>query len=275
MINLKEKHNTKQLSSSAINSHISSLNNILKYVEKQELHIKASDYNLSRKFNDSENKENTRESAQKFKEWLNKKYTETGRIGYKALQHAVNIQSVNLRLRESLAVKLLNKDLSNNILQITDKKGAGKWDGSKNTRPREIKLSEEQKMVLLEARDFLKQNRLTNLNTHKTLKAGKTWAQNILKKYRKETNNPYFHYHGERHWQAHQAYKESWQASGYNNIECRARLEISDKKEWMAQMIQQTGLSRAEFIKIEREIRYSISQSLGHERISITNRYLG
>jgi uncharacterized FlaG/YvyC family protein len=36
-----------------------------------------------------------------------------------------------------------------------------------------------------------------------------------------------------------------------------------------------TGLSKAEFQNIDKEIRYSISQSLGHERISITDRYLG
>lgn len=273
MNNLQEKYQSGQLSTSSINSHISSLNNIIKYIGKTELYIKASDYGLSRKFDDSKNKENTREASSQYKNWLTEKYKQIGKIEYKALYHAVNIQSANLRLRESLTVKLLEKDLSKNILSLTDKKGAH-WDGTKNTRPREIKLNAEQKTALVEARQFLKENGLKNLNTLSTLKQGKEFAQNTLKNFRKETGLS-FHYHGERHYMAHEAYKKGWEEKGYKDIECRARLEIADKKKWVAKMSEKTGLSITEFKAIDREIRQEISNSLGHERIEITNRYLG
>ncbi|MHB1664332.1 MAG: hypothetical protein ACYCT7_03590 [bacterium] len=271
--NLQEKFQSGQLSTSSVNSHISSLNNIIKYIGKTELYIKASDYSLSRKFNDSKNKENSREASSQYKNWLNGKYEQTGKIGYKSLCHAVNIQSANLRLRESLTVKLLEKDFGKNILSLTDKKGAH-WDGTKNTRPREIKLNAEQKTALIEARQFLKENGLNNLNTLSTLKQGKEFAQNALKNFKKETS-VYFHYHGERHYRAHEAYKKGWEAKGYKDIECRARLEIDNKKLWMTAMVEKIGLSVQEFRTIDREIRQEISNSLGHERIEITNRYLG
>lgn len=272
---LDEKYKTGRLSSSWVNSHIAGINNILKYVGKSELLIQAKDYGLSRKYNDSINKENTREAAEKFKEWLNLKYEKTGKIKYKALYHAVNIQSTNLRLRESILIKLKDKDLRNNNLRISDRPAkTGKWDGSKNTRARLITLNQKQKASLLEARTFMKENNLSNLNVLHKLKQGKEFAQNALKAFRKETGI-YFHYHGERQYETHEAYSKAWKERGFNGIECRARLEIADKKEWTNTIIEKTGLSLKEFKSIDKEIRQEISRSLGHERLSVTNRYLG
>lgn len=147
---LKNKTKSGNMSLSNANSYISSINNIVKYIGSSYLQaIKASNYELSRNISgkDGINKENTREAAAAFKTWLDEKYTKTNDLRYAALKHAVNIQSVNLRLRESLLVKLGKKDLSNNILKI-----ATKGDGSKNSRAREIKINSEQKATLLEAR---------------------------------------------------------------------------------------------------------------------------
>ena len=201
---LKNKTKSDNMPLSNANSYISSINNIVKYIGSSDLQaIKASNYELSRNISgkDGINKENSRESAEAYKEWLSQKYIETKDIRYESLKYAVLIQSVNLRLRESLLVKLQNKDLSQNILKIS-KKG----DGSKNSRAREIKLNLEQKASLLEAGRFLKDNGLKNLNIG-ILKQGRDFANNTLKIFRKETNIT-FHYHGERHWTAHEAYKE-------------------------------------------------------------------
>ena len=197
---------------------------------------------------------------------LTKKYSETNDLGYEALKHAVNIQGVNLRLRESLQVKLLNKNLSQNILKVS-----AKGDGSKNSRGREIKLNPEQKAALLEARTFLKDNNLKNLNVG-TMKQGRDFANNTLKSFRAESGLS-FHYHGERHWTAHEAYKNAWADKGYS-VECRARTG-GTKEEWQNNILNNTGLSKKEFIVIDREIRQGISRDLGHERLEITNRYLG
>ena len=266
---LKERVKAENMSTSAAGSYVSSLNNIVRYIGNKELHaIKASDHGLSRNIaeKDGINKENSREAAAAYKEWLNQKYVETKDLKYEALRHAVSIQFVNLRLRESLQVKLLNKDLSQNILKVS-----AKGDGSKNSREREIKLNPEQKAVLLEARAFLKDNNLKNLNIG-TMKKGRDFANNALKYFRAESGLS-FHYHGERHWTAHEVYKNAWSAKGYD-VECRARTG-EEKQDWQNRIMTKTGLSKSEFKAYDKEIRQEISRDLGHERIEITNRYLG
>ena len=266
---LKEKVKVENMSTSAAGSYVSSLNNIVRYIGNKELHaIKASDHGLSRNIaeKDGINKENSREAAQAYKEWLNQKYAGTKDIRYAALKQAVSIQSVNLRLRESLQIKLLNKDLSQNILKVS-----AKGDGSKNSREREIKLNPEQKAVLLEARAFIKDNNLKNLNIG-TMKQGRDFANNALKSFRAESGLSY-HYHGERHWAAHEAYKNAWAEKGYN-LECRSRTG-GTKEEWQMRILNETRLSRIEFTVLDKEIRMKISMDLGHERIEITYRYLG
>ena len=267
--NLKDKVISGNMSLSNANSYVSSINNIVRYLDNSELHsVKAESCGLSRNISekDSINKENSREAATAYKEWLGQKYIETKDLRYESLKHEVSIQSVNLRLRESLLVKLGKKDLSNNILKI-----AAKGDGSKNSRAREIKINSEQKATLLEARQFLKNNNLKNLNIG-TVRNGRDFANNTLKAFKNETG-VYFHYHGERHFQAHEAYKSAWQGKGYV-IECRARTGET-KTEWRERILSETGLSKSEFAILDKEIRQEISRDLGHERIEITSRYIG
>ena len=267
--NLKDKVISGNMSLSNANSYVSSINNIVRYLDNSELHsVKAESCGLSRNISekDSINKENSREAATAYKEWLGQKYIETKDLRYESLKHAVSIQSVNLRLRESLLVKLGKKDLSNNILKI-----AAKGDGSKNSRAREIKINSEQKATLLEARQFLKNNNLKNLNIG-TVRNGRDFANNTLKAFKNETG-VYFHYHGERHFQAHEVYKSAWQGKGYV-IECRARTGET-KTEWRERILSETGLSKSEFAILDKEIRQDISRDLGHERIEITSRYIG
>ncbi len=267
--NLKDKVISGTMSLSNANSYVSSINNIVRYLNNSELHsVKAENCGLSRNISekDSINKENSREAATAYKEWLGQKYIETKDLRYESLKHAVSIQSVNLRLRESLLVKLISKDLSKDILKIN-----AKGDGAKNSRAREISLTVEQKSSLLEARQFLKDNNLKNLNIG-TVQQGRNFANNTLKKFRGETNN-YFHFHGERHYVAHQAYKAAWELKGYN-VECRAKTGES-KQNWQDRIVSTTGLSKTEFIKMDTEIRLNISRELGHERVEISSRYLG
>ncbi len=267
---LREKAESGKISLSTANSYISSLNNIVKYSGNKDLHtIKAGDFGLSRNISEKDgiNKENTREAAGAFKTWISEKYQQTGDLRYSIVKNAADVQSVNLRLRESQLVKLTSKDLSKDILKIN-----AKGDGAKNSRAREIKLTPKQKQTLIEVRDFLKDNGLKNLNLG-TLKEGKSFANHALEAFRKETGAS-FHYHGERHWTAHQTYKDSWEAKGYGGIECRARTGET-KQDWQNRIMTETGLSKSEFKAYDKEIRQEISRDLGHERIEITNRYLG
>ena len=266
-----DKLQTADMSLSAKNSYISSLNNVVKYLNRSDLNpIKAAEFGLSRDISSSDgvNKENSRESAESFKSWLQEKAEQTGDIRYTALRHAVDIQySAGLRLRESLLVKLTTKDLSANTLNL-----AKKNDGAKNSRQRVINLNGEQKAIILEARQFLKDNHLVNLNIG-TQKQGRDFVNNTVKAFEKETGAS-FHYHGERHFYAHSFYKTAWQDKGYSNIECRA-VTGESKQDWQGRVMADTGLSKAEFKSIDKEIRQDLSRLLGHERVSITSRYLG
>ena len=269
VLSLKARAEADDISLSNANSYISSLNNIVRYLGKDDLHfVKAADHGLSRKINEKDgiNKENSREAAAAYKNWLGQKYEQTKDIRYATLRQAVNIQSVNLRLRESLLIKLQNKDLTKNVLFVS-----AKGDGAKNSRAREIKINSEQKATLLEARQFLKNNNLKNLNIG-TVRNGRDFANNGLKAFKNETG-VYFHFHGERHFQAHEAYKSAWQGKGYV-IECRARTGET-KTEWRERILSETGLSKSEFAILDKEIRQEISRDLGHERIEITSRYIG
>jgi len=266
---LQSKVAAGTLSTSAANSYISSINNIAKYIGKDELRIKASDYGLSRDIskNDGVNKANSRETTAEFKSWLDTKYQESGDIRYAALRQAVNIQEASgLRLRESLLVKLTDKDLSKDTLRI-----ASKGDGAKNSRERTITLNAEQKQAILNAKEFLKEHNFKNLNVG-TIQQGRDFANNAVKEFFK-SNGVSFNYHGERHNFAHSAYSAAWQSKGYSVV-CRAETGET-KAEWTQRILSETGLSKAEFRQIDNEIRLAISQDLGHNRISITARYLG
>ena len=270
--NLKDKVVAGKLSSSTFTSYIASLNDIILYKNDKELHKISSkkDYGVSRNFTktDGVNKENSRDATVAYKEWLHSKYQATKDLRYESLKHTVAIQAVNLRLRESLLVKLSNKDLSGNILKIAEK-----GDGSKNSRPREIQLNTEQKEVLRGAREFMKSSGLKNLNIG-TLQQGRDFANNTLKQFRSENQAVSFHYHGERHARAHDEYKTAWAERGYDNIECRARMGET-KADWQNRIMAETGLSRSEFKNIDNSIRQDISHNLGHERPNISDRYLG
>jgi len=266
---LQAKNRAGTLSTSTINSYISSINNISRYAGRDDLTVKASDYGLSRDIskNDGVNKANSRETTAEFKAFLDSKYQETNDIRYAALKMAINIQeAAGLRLRESLLVKLTDKDLSKDTLRI-----ASKGDGAKNSRAREITLNSEQKQAILNAKEFLKEHNFKNLNVG-TIQQGRDFANNAVKEFVKETGNNY-HYHGERHFYAQQEYKTAWQERGYDIL---SRAQTGETKEqWQARILSETGLSTKEFKAIDKEIRLEISRDLGHERVSITSRYLG
>ena len=84
---------------------------------------------------------------------------------------------------------------------------------------------ESRKQALKEAKTFLRDNKLKDLNTFPTMKQGINFMQNVLKEFRKASPDSKFHYHGERQAWAHDKYNYLWEQKGYKNIECPAKLE--------------------------------------------------
>lgn len=265
---LRENLKSGAMSSSTVNGYISSLNNIVRYVGKPELSVRAKDEGLTRKYDYAKNKENTQIASRDYKTFLLDKYSRTGDIKYMAVYHAVSLQrNCNLRLEESIGVKVLTKDPDN--LRLT------KNDHTKHGRTRTIKLYlDGQKQAVKGVKAFMRNNHIKNLNVSGTMRQGINFMQNVLKEFKKISPGSKFHYHGERQAWAHDKYGYLWEQKGYKNIECPAKLEM-DKKEWVGRISGETGLSAKEIKAIDREIRQEITRDLGHESLQQTRKYLG
>lgn len=267
IINTFQERLKDGMSLSNINGYISSINNIARYIGKDELRINAKEAGLTRKYDYIKNKENTLEVSGRFKEYLKEQYGKTGEIKYMAAYNAVNLmRNCNLRLSESLGIKLLNKP-------IGEKLNLNKNDQTKHGRKRTVELfNDAPKAALREAKSFLKDNGLKNLNTQGTMKKGQDFMQNVLKDFKAKTGEK-FHYHGERQAWAHDKYNHLWQEKGFN-IECNGKME-TDKKEWLEKTAADTGLTAREVKSIDNEIRTVITKDLGHESLTQTKFYLG
>lgn len=252
------------MSLSSINGYISSINNIARYIGKDELRINAKEAGLTRKYDYIKNKENTLGASGSFKEYLKSQYNKTGDIKYMAAYHAVNLmRNCNLRLSESLGIKILNKPIGNKL-------NLNKNDQTKHGRSRTVELyNATQKTALKEAKYFLKNNGLKNLNTPGTMKKGQDFMQNVLKDFKAKTGEA-FHFHGERQAWAHDKYSHLWREKGFN-VECNGKMEI-DKKEWLEKTATDTGLTAREVKSIDKEIRTVITKDL--ERLLAVSREL-
>lgn len=211
---------------------------------------------------DLSDKSNTKEDAEAFKAWL----TDKGEEDQFSL-HSVTMQyELGLRLRESLAIKIREKDPTAKTLKIK------KTDCPKNNRPREIKIEREsQRIAIEEARRAVTENKMRSLiPNEKTLIQQKNKTQALVRKFRKETGRA-FRCHGERHRFAHERYSKLWQERTGQALSCPAKHD----GDWKEYARQETGLSIAEIKKIDEEVRMQVSLDLGHARISITRTYLG
>ena len=273
--NLSNKVNAGVLSKSSFNSYATSINHIVNHVNlvyRDKLHkIEASDWGQSRNMSENANinKANSREDVDAVIKELGNIYKETGDKRALLLQCKLELQhEFGLRYRESQMIKLLTKDISNNILQITMK-----GDGAKNSRAREIPIvTERQREVFYKLRDVIKENGLKNLNVG----SGKEGCNNdnyLLDKAR-ERVGVYVHFHGERHERAHEIFTNFYEGKGYHNIKCIAETGES-KQEWFSRVGEQTGMSKKELKSFNDNARQAISNEFGHKRLRITNSYLG
>jgi len=126
-------------------------------------------------------------------------------IKAQTLSHSVELQrAFGLRLRESLAIKqtTIQQALKNGYLHLTGQ------DGTKNSRPRDIPiLNEQQKEILKSVLDFQKQNNFKSLIPTQTLREQYSFAKNMQNTFNK-THDEYYHFHGERHSYAQRRIEE-------------------------------------------------------------------
>jgi hypothetical protein len=170
-------------------------NRIAEAMERDDLRLSAKEYGLSRGHIDYENRANSPGSREAFLKWLDLRYRNTGDIRYKALQHAIKLQRYyGLRFRESVRIRVKEKDPDRGFIKLS------KHDGTKNGRPREIKiLNKEQYISLKEAKDFAETHRWKSLIPRGLkYKQFKDFAYNTKREFEEETGVK-FDFHGERH----------------------------------------------------------------------------
>jgi len=224
--NLKTKVEAGDLTRKTTATYVSSLNNLLRYtnnyIEKNHNDLKtisARENSLSVGRSANNIKPTiTSDIHKQYKAYLAERYKQTGDIRYKALQNSVSLaRELGLRIRETIAIKITNKDISNGNLSLN------KQDGTKNSRPRDVAItSQSQKDAINVAKQFSKENRLRDLCPPERLKQQIKFAYNIKDDFEKKYNVKY-NYHSERRTFAQTRYNE-YIKSGLSDEAARLKL---------------------------------------------------
>jgi hypothetical protein len=277
-------------------TYFSALNSIIDYVNhnfnKEINELRYSEFDIH-KDTDYRDRSISEQTHQNFQSFLEQKYQETGDNRLQALEYATELQrEFGLRFRESagLNIETIEKALESEKLQI------GREDWTKNAREREIEIrSEEQKELLNKVRNFLEQQEKINLagaensKEYRPISEFRSFADNIRGEFSKEYN-----FHGERHFWAQERYSQGFQEKTGVSIEAPIKYysEELSKSGWTGGKFyeavkeagiknfweyasERTGLNIQELKSIDKEIRQEISEQLGHNRLDITNVYLG
>jgi len=272
---LQQRVDNGSLSRKTTASYVSALNTALSYAERSDLTVSAEKNGLSQGTTVPVNKANENQSTRELLSFLKFKAEKTtNNTNYLALRHSVRLQAeMGLRFRESVRISrsTIDRALETGTLHLS-----GRRDGTKNSRIRDIRLSPDQIFTLTAVKNFMITNHRQNLiDPQKTYEQYRNWAYRELKKF-KISSNSYnqYHFHGNRHQEAHQRYSSLWQEKTGVAVQPPVKIGKSGK-DWHEYAAAKTGLEIAALKKIDVEIRLKVSSELGHGRINITRDYLG
>ncbi len=270
---LRERMAAGEIGKATPASYISAINSVFKAFAREETCLSAKDVGLARGTRFSNvNLANSPETHQAFRNFLDKEYIQTNDIRYQGLKLSVDIQreSAGMRFRESAAIKIAGKDLSQGILHLD------KNDMTKNGQPRDVKILST--AALVKAKEFVGGNK--EIYSRGSLIPGKMtyqqyhdFAYNVVQKFNQSSGEKY-NYHGNRHEYAHALYAKTWAEK--TGVEVQAPVEAGMfKDEHIAYIAQKTGMEQAEAKEMDQEIREEVSESLGHHRLEASYDYLG
>ena len=221
---LQDKVENGELATKTTATYVSALNNVVeytnKYIEKNNNSLEtvsAKENNLSAGSPSDKNPTVSGSVHEQFKNFLEERYMQTGDIRYEALKNSIELaRELGLRIRESIAIKIVDKEVSNN-LQLE------KQDCTKNSRERDITITRESQInAINNAKEFAKENNLYSLCPSERLKQQIAFAYNVKADFEKEYNVEY-KYHGERYAFAQERYQE-YREQGMNDKEARLKL---------------------------------------------------
>jgi len=215
---LKDRVEANELSKHTSETYISALNRIIEYtnnfLNKDLQTVSQKEFQLSRGSFEYKDRSVDKSTHDAFLSFLS---SQNNDIKAQALEKSVMLQrAFGLRIRESLAIKqtTIQQALKTGNLHLSGQ------DGTKNSRPRDIPiLNEQQREILRSVLDFQKQNNLKSLAPTTHLKQQYSFAKNMQNAFNKSNSDRYYHYHGERH-----AYAQERLSEGASKIEVSREL---------------------------------------------------
>jgi len=295
---LRESVENGDIKAETAQTYISALNTVLDYTNNvnntnfSSISAAANGISASVDYSD---KSVSGEIHQSFQNFLQEKFEQTGDSKFEHLQTAIELQrEFGLRFRESvgLNIKTIEKSLESGKLELS------RTDWTKNARPRIVEIrTTEQKELLQKVQNTLQQTGKVNLagaekaSHYKEIASFRNFADRARQEFTKTGEN--YNFHGERHTWAQSQYSAKWeQKTGiaiqspikYYSSELEAKnwdgsgkfydavkeYDITPFREYVQEQVPEI-----DFKEIDNEIRQEISEELGHNRLDITNTYLG
>lgn len=135
--------------------------------------------------------------------------------------------------------------------------------GTKNGRPREIRVTSPQKQI-----DVLQRAAKIQGTHHSMIPKNLEYHQFRNSNYN-ELRNVTMNQYGGRHAFAHDRYEQ------ITGVKCAAELGLAHGKEHHNYIAKQLTITPKKARELDRKARREISQDLGHNRLDVTNSYLG
>jgi site-specific recombinase XerD len=269
--NLRMELENGEKESSTTSSYISAINSVFE-VYGSGNQISAKEYGIARGHHyDNVDKSASNEVYQTILNELRERFVDTGDVRYQALAHSITLQRQGgLRFRESTQIKIHDKDFSDNTVSLQ------RGDGVKNGQPRTFTV--QNISAFQHAREFVQNNadtfaRGSLIPSDMSYSQFRDFAYNILRSINEDIGFSQG-FHAFRHSFAHESYAVKWEEMTGHEVKCPVEVGKFGK-EWREYAASETGLSKEEVRKLDKEIRLAVGEELGHHRIDITNAYLG
>ena len=271
-LHLKKELDNSEKRTSTTAGYLSALNSIFIVFEKKENVISAKRFGIHRgdRYKNL-NKAASDEVYEAVLYELMKWYRFTGDIRCQALSFSVKLQRTGgLRFRESTQIKINNKDFTENIVRLV------RGDGVKNGQPRSFQVrdisafAEAQKFIYEHRHIFAKGSLIPSDSSYDRYKS---FAYNILNRINEDIGSTQG-FHAFRHKYAHESYAAKWEEMTGHAVKCSVEVGKVGK-EWRDYAAAETGLSEEAVRHLDRAIRLTVAEELGHHRVDITNSYLG
>jgi site-specific recombinase XerD len=267
---LKEKLKNKEISSATTACYISAINTVFSVFGSAN-HVSAKQCGIQRgDCFPNVNKSASNEVYVAVLDDLMTLYGETTDIRYLAMRHSIILQRTGgLTYRESVMIKIANKDLSLNRVDLDVR------DGVINKRPRTIQVKDISGFI--KAQQFVSEHSHTFMHgslipSYQTYNQYKYFAYTALSRVNERVGSAggFLAY---RYDYAQEIYRLLWFKNSRHHLMCPAEARKYGA-EWIEYAIRETSMPPAELKALDEKIRMAVSEQLGISK-GESRKYLG